>query len=268
MLTFSSILSTSIVPPIILNALDQVQFLGLRFQGSNFYFFSYFILAVTISFLGYVALLIKLTFQDVEKSLQNQFREGVDKEQIVTNEIARITNLCAKYIHGNLQSSLVSLSGNLKLAVKNKESEKTEKIIDEILTLLHNPELHLERDVDDLQSEVLKKCSLWHGLVDIHSKILVGDFQFSPQTIVEVMDCVEEMISNAVRHGKASAIQLSIERTTDGTLVLMCSDNGIFNESHNPGLGFKIYQDASNGDWTISRAKEENLTTVRILISS
>jgi signal transduction histidine kinase len=267
-LTFSSILSTSIIPPIILDALDQAQFLGLRFQGSNFYFFSYFILAITISFLGYVALLIKLTFQDVEKSLQNQFREGVDKEQIVTNEIARITNLCAKYIHGNLQSSLVSLSGNLKLAVKNKESEKTEKIIDEILTLLHDPELHLERDVDDLQSEVLKKCSLWHGLVDIHSEILVGGFQFSPQTIVEVMDCVEEMISNAVRHGKASVIQLSIERTSDGTLVLICSDNGMFNESHNPGLGFKIYQDASNGDWTISRAKEENLTTVRILISS
>jgi len=266
-LTFSSILSTSIVPPIILNALDQSQFLGLRFQGSNFYFFSYFILAITISFLGYVTLLIKLTFQDVEKSLQNQFREGVDKEQIVTNEIARITNLCAKYIHGNLQSSLVSLSGNLKLAVKNKESDKTEKIIDEILTLLHDPELHLERDVDDLHSEVLKKCSLWHGLVDIHLEIMVGDYQFSSQTIVEVMDCVEEMISNAVRHGKASAIQLSIERTSDGTLILICSDNGIFNESHNPGLGFKIYQDASNGDWSISRAKEENLTTVRILIS-
>ena len=62
------------------------------------------------------------------------------------------------------------------------------------------------------------------------------------------MDCVGEMISNAVRHGKASAIQLSIERTSDGTLVLICSDNGMFNESHNPGLGFKIYQDASNGD--------------------
>jgi signal transduction histidine kinase len=248
--------------------LDQAQFLGLRFQGSNFYFFSYFILAITISFLGYVALLIKLTFQDVEISLQNQFREGVDKEQIVTNEIARITNLCAKYIHGNLQSSLVSLSGNLKLAVKNKESEKTEKIIDEILTLLHDPELHLDRDVDDLRAEVLKKCALWDGLVDIHPEIAVGEHQFLPQTITQVMDCVEEMISNAVRHGKASAIKILIQRTLDGTLVLTCTDNGLYDQNTKGGLGFKIYQEASNGDWTISRTPDDNLTTVQILISS
>jgi signal transduction histidine kinase len=267
-LTITAILSTSIVPPIILVSLDQAQFLGLRFQGSNFYFFSYFILAITISFLGYVALLIKLTFQDVEISLQNQFREGVDKEQIVTNEIARITNLCAKYIHGNLQSSLVSLSGNLKLAVKNKESEKTEKIIDEILTLLHDPELHLDRDVDDLRAEVLKKCALWDGLVDIHPEIAVGEHQFLPQTITQVMDCVEEMISNAVRHGKASAIKILIQRTLDGTLVLTCTDNGLYDQNTKGGLGFKIYQEASNGDWTISRTPDDNLTTVQILISS
>lgn len=267
-LTFSAVLSTSIIPALILSTLDRLQFLGLRFQGSNFYFFSYFVLALILSFLGYVGLLIKLTFQEMEDSLQNQFREGVDKEKIVTTEIVRITVLFARHIHGNLQSSLVSLSSNLKLAVRNGESEKSQEIIDQILTILHNPELHLDRDVADLHTEVLKKCSLWDGLVDIHPEILVGEHQFSPQVINQVMDCVEEMISNAVRHGKASAIRILIQGTSDARLVLTCTDNGIYDESAKAGLGFKIYQEASNGDWTISRVPEENLTTVQILISS
>jgi signal transduction histidine kinase len=267
-LSLSSVLSTAIAPPILLEILDRSHFLGLSFQGSNFYFFSYFILALVMSFLGYVALLIKITFHEMEDSLQSQYRQGIDKEKIVNNEIARITSVCAKYIHGNLQSSLVSLSGSLKQAVKNGESERTEEIIDEILHMLQNPELELNRNVDDLYAEVLKKISLWEGLVDIHPEIQIDEHQFSPQTITQVMDCVEEMISNAVRHGKASAIKLSIQRTADGTLVLICTDNGQFDPHPQGGLGFNIYQEASNGDWTISRTPEDNLTVVRILINS
>ena len=267
-LTLSAVLSTSIIPSVLLAFLDQNEFLGLRFQGSNFYVLSYFILAIILSLLGYAGLLIKLTFQDMEQNLQSQFREGVDKEQIVSSEIARITSLCAKYIHGNLQGSLISLSGNLKLAVKNQQSEKTEEIIDQILALLHNPELRLEREVADLHTEVLKKCSLWDGLVEINPEINVGEHQFPTQTIIQVMDCVEEMISNAVRHGKASVINIVIRRTSKGTLVLTCTDNGFYDESPQAGMGFKIYQEASNGDWTISRAPEDNLTTVKILINS
>ena len=267
LLSLSSVLSTAVIPPLFLEILDRWQFLGLSFQGSNFYFFSYFVLALVMSFLGYVALLIKITFQEMEDSLQSQYRQGVDKEKIVNNEIARITSVCAKYIHGNLQSSLVSLSGSLKLAVKNGESVRTEEIIDEILKILQNPELELNRKVDDLYTEVLKKISLWDGLVEIHPEIQIDEQQFSPQAITQVMDCVEEMISNAVRHGKASTIKLSVQSTTDRTLVLTCMDNGQFGLNPQGGLGFKIYQEASNGDWTISRSPEDNLTVVRILIN-
>ena len=267
LLSLSSVLSTAVIPPLFLEILDRWQFLGLSFQGSNFYFFSYFVLALVMSFLGYVALLIKITFQEMEDSLQSQYRQGVDKEKIVNNEIARITSVCAKYIHGNLQSSLVSLSGSLKLAVKNGESVRTEEIIDEILKILQNPELELNRKVDDLYTEVLKKISLWDGLVEILPEIQIDEQQFSPQAITQVMDCVEEMISNAVRHGKASTIKLSVQSTTDRTLVLTCMDNGQFGLNPQGGLGFKIYQEASNGDWTISRSPEDNLTVVRILIN-
>jgi two-component sensor histidine kinase len=267
-LTFSSLLATSCLPPILLITLDRFGFLGFSFQGSNFYFISYFVLALVIAFLGFSALLIRLTFQQMEQSLQNQYREGVDKEQLVTNEITRITNICSKFIHGNLQSSLITLSRNLELAVANNDHSKIDKIISEILELLRNPDLNLERIVGDIEEEVAGKCALWEGLVDIHPIISIGDQDLSPHVIVQVTDCVEELISNAVRHGKASAIEISIQRSLDATLVLTCTDNGIYSGNPQGGLGFKIYQEASNGDWTISRTLDDHLTVVRILINS
>lgn len=267
-LTITSVLATASIPPILISNFDQSHVLGFAFEGSNYYFLSYFVLALVVSFLGYTALLIRLTFREMEVSLQNQYREGVDKEQLITNEITRITNICAKYIHGNLQSSLITLSKNLEIAVANDEHAKVDEIIDQILELLRNPDLQLERIVGDIHEEVAKKCELWEGLVDIHPVINVDNADLPTQLVIQITDCVEELIANAVRHGKASAIEISIQRTPEGTLVLTCTDNGIFSGNPIGGLGFKIYQDASNGDWTISRTPEDHLTVVRILISS
>lgn len=259
-----AIASTALLPPLLLTLLRKIDVFDYQFEGTNFYSFSYFILAMVISFLGYVAVLIRTTIQEIEQSLQNEYEVGADKEQIVAAEISRITNICAKYIHGNLQSSLITLSKNLGVAMQNQDAEKVDSLINQILEILRDPEVDLERKSSNIHLEISSKSALWGGLVDIHQNVSIAENRIPPSLVVQISDCVEEAISNAVRHGKASAIEISLHEGPEGKIILMVTDNGLLVPKPVGGFGFKIYQEASLGNWSIRRDEENNLTIIEI----
>jgi len=260
----SAITSTAVVPPLIVSLFTQVQFFNYQFKGTSFYSFSYFILALVISFLGYVAVLIRATIQEIEASLQNEYQVGADKELIVANEISRITTVAAKYIHGNLQSNLITLSKNLESAMQNQDAQKVDLLINQILEILRNPEVDLERKPNSIHLEISSKSALWGGLVEIHQNVSVAEDRIAPSLVNQISDCVEEAISNAVRHGKASVISIYLQEGTLGKLVLTVTDNGQLDSTPVGGFGFRIYQEASQGNWSVKRDKASDLTVLEV----
>jgi signal transduction histidine kinase len=264
---FLAIASTAILPPLLFSLLRLIDSFDYRFEGTHFYPLSYFILAMVISFLGYVAVLIRTTIKEIELSLQNEYEIGANKEQIVALEISRITNICAKYIHGNLQSSLITLSKNLEVAMENQDAPKVDSLISQILEILRDPEVDLERKVNNIHLEIRARVALWSGLVEIHQNVSVPESRLPSSLVIQISDCVEEAISNAVRHGKASAIQIALYERPEGRIVLTISDNGILSPDPIGGLGFRIYQEASNSNWSIKRDEANNLTVIEILFN-
>lgn len=261
---FLAITSTAILPPVLFSFLRLVKAFDYRFDGTHFYALSYFVLAMVISFLGYVAVLIRTTIKEIEIALHNQYQIGADKEEIVANEISRITSICAKYIHGNLQSSLITLSKNLEVAMEEKDAPKVDLLISQILEILRNPEVDLERKANNIHLEIRSKAALWDGLVEIHQNVSIAESRIPSLLVIQISDCVEEAISNAVRHGKASAIGISLDEGSDGKLILKVTDNGLLTPNPIGGLGFRIYQEASNGNWSIKRDEVNNLTVIEV----
>ena len=68
-----------------------------------------------------------------------------------------------------------------------------------------------------------------------------------------------------MRHGKASAIGISLDEGPDGKIVLTVSDNGLLAPKPIGGLGFRIYQEEFNGNWSIKRDEVNNLTVIEVI---
>jgi glucose-6-phosphate-specific signal transduction histidine kinase len=79
-----------------------------------------------------------------------------------------------------------------------------------------------------------------------------------------VNEICKEAVSNAVRHGEAKNITISIDRSADELLVIEAADNGRGIESDAiPGVGSRMLDDLSV-DWSISN----NRGTARTVLAA
>jgi signal transduction histidine kinase len=148
--------------------------------------------------------------------------------------------------------------------MQNQDAQKVDSLISQILEILRNPEVDLERKPNNIHLEISSKSALWGGLVEIHQNVSVAEGSISPSLVNQISDCVEEAISNAVRHGKASVISIYLQEGTLGRLVLTVTDNGQLDSTPVGGFGFRIYQEASQGNWSVKRDKASDLTMLEV----
>jgi two-component sensor histidine kinase len=67
---------------------------------------------------------------------------------------------------------------------------------------------------------------------------------------------VEELISNSIRHGKATRINLKILQSDESTIQIIALDDALVAPTESEttaGLGTRIFNLASDGRWSITR---------------
>ena len=90
----------------------------------------------------------------------------------------------------------------------------------------------------------------WDGFVEleiVQHPSLISVVCDKSWALVEVLN---EAISNAIRHGMASTISIDIE-PVDNSIYITVSDNGLGPTSGKPGLGTKIINEITEGNWSI-----------------
>jgi signal transduction histidine kinase len=100
--------------------------------------------------------------------------------------------------------------------------------------------------------EVLESLAeRWDGFVDLETQLdsqLVG-FAFDRSwALIEVLN---EAISNSIRHGMASQVFVKVVKIGN-LLDISVSDNGIGPTSGKPGLGSRIIEEITSGNWSLS----------------
>ncbi len=142
----------------------------------------------------------------------------------------------AGYLHNSLQSDLLRISKHLEKSSQEEGSETTADL-DELSTILNRS----MEDVSNLRTQGLARLSAiadsWTGIADIQFKI-VEPFTLPNEKEGALVSMLEEMITNSVRHGGASTIEIKVARKADITTVKISHD-GVEMITKGAGLGTK-----------------------------
>lgn len=157
--------------------------------------------------------------------------------------LARKSKDVANQIHGEVQSRLMNIVLQSQAGESVNRARATEELIN-IASLLEKstPESpSFEQFMDNLQKT-------WSGFTSITHTVSTANL--SPEKLEELQPVIEEGITNAFKHGMATAVDVSLECDR-----LVITDNGIGPTKGNFGLGSKIL-DAASKNWRLKPGPE------------
>jgi two-component sensor histidine kinase len=120
----------------------------------------------------------------------------------------------------------------------------------------------------NLSEELSTRIDPWIGILDVNLKIEEQLKNSRNERVQEIGEVVEEILSNSVRHGGSTEIELQIAKSDSNTIIIQATDNPTKSpdfQGSNPGLGTKIFNVVSDGRWEI---KQQGNKTVFIIYIS
>jgi two-component system sensor histidine kinase DesK len=186
---------------------------------------------------------------ELEHLLGNSSWQGqltVERDRLRHREVAEL-------LHGHVQNRLLSVV----LALTSRPPNQKHDDFATELAVIENT-LFGARDTskDDrvpstslLESEVAQLATRWAGIIAVSTvNGVAGDIAHPLVTVVGRAG--EEAISNAVRHGLASAVEVRVEKSGDD-IVLTVTDNGVGPRSGHPGLGSLYLTQVAGKRWSL-----------------
>jgi signal transduction histidine kinase len=159
-------------------------------------------------------------------------------------EILRSRKL-ARHLHGQVNNRLLSIIGGAEPGEKASKQELLSRI-DLVLQSALEPFEAPITSAQELEESILAQ---WSGLVEINLEFLPKEIVLTQDTWSLVSGVAEEGIANAVRHGFASSVKISVLHT-DSDLIVSIRDDGTGPRQGPPGIGSAFYSAISN-DWVL-----------------
>jgi hypothetical protein len=159
-------------------------------------------------------------------------------------EILRSRKL-ARHLHGQVHNRLLSLISGTEPGEKASKDEVLSKI-DLVLQSALEPFEAPITSAKELEESILAQ---WSGLVDLNFEFLPKEMVLTQDTWSLVSGVVEEGVANAVRHGFASSVKISVI-SSDTDLILSIRDDGTGPRQGSPGIGTAFFNVISN-DWIL-----------------
>ena len=182
------------------------------------------------------------------------FQAGIDRELIesiaASRQVAQLARESARILHGTVQTRLIACAVAIERASETRDVEAFQAALREAHDVLTEPARHEALDEAMLGDEVQRKVSLWSGLCAIDVDIAPGLGHIGGRMARDVGRVVEEGLSNAIRHGAATAIHVRITGTAAEVLVEI-DDNGVGPQRGQRGLGSSLLDSVSDA-WELT----------------
>ena len=175
-------------------------------------------------------------------------RFGGDDESVVVQ--AKL----AKLLHNDVQNRL--------LAIAQEAETRGERIpVDSLLTTLEQVEGSLEGSQQSLAERLDEVAARWEGVITItHHVSDTLTWTLGTGVSDVIIDVVTEALTNAVRHGLATAVTIDIttprSNTEAGPVHVTVTDNGVGPRQGTPGLGTHLLDTVSPGGWSLTPGAE------------
>jgi len=182
------------------------------------------------------------------EAILDELHDRVDAEHaraISMREHRRsVIDRVATSLHGQLQPRLAAVNGPVAAS----------EAIRDAVTLLERAQVDAPHS---LRSAIDSAVSEWRALMTI-SVSVSGEAATSDRILAR--DIIAEALSNAFRHGNASAVSIRVQATSDAVLI-EASDNGQLKVGQ-PGLGSRLFDRA--GEWERTGSATGTILRVRL----
>ena len=167
-------------------------------------------------------------------------------------------------VHGTVQSALTAALTRLQASpepeqyVLNRVAEDLERARQALLA----PPVR----TIDLPDSIAQLKATWRGICDIRTNIsdrAARALRSNNDACLCVNEIIKEAVSNAVRHGEAKVVNISIDRHDDFSLEIEVSNDGVPLRAQNKlGVGSRLIEELTT-DWSIDSSKATGLTVFK-----
>jgi len=134
--------------------------------------------------------------------------------------------------------------------------------LDDLEKYLDNAEFPDGQRPKDWRAHVLTGIERWDGLLDITVDVAVT--ADPPPTVTRyLLPVINEGLANALRHGLAHSVNVTVAEHDDH-IVVDIIDDGVGVRGGSPGLGSALFDEVSRGHWSITPAASGSGTHLRV----
>lgn len=174
-------------------------------------------------------------------------------------EISRIRREVAAALHGTVQSQLLAAAAGLsqpRIAhlMDRDPGEGLEQALASVTTGGSSS--------TGADAEVSRITRSWGSLMDI--RIAGVEALASSSHAEAAVRVIEEGLSNAFRHGHASAVDVSITREESGLCISVIDDGDGPPAVPSSGLGTSLLESISPGAWSLTRSDDRTILTAHV----
>jgi len=168
----------------------------------------------------------------------------------------------ARYLHGELQAGLVATSLLLERAVKTGDLDLANIAIRSTLDILKQDHARFSQSRKSTPQARLEKISSgWRGIAEVKIRIdWISELDTSVQD--DVIELIDEGVSNAIRHAKSNDISVSGSRVGAELHIQILSDGSGFS-ANSAGLGTRLFNELTS-NWAYSKQGDLNLLVFTI----
>jgi signal transduction histidine kinase len=162
----------------------------------------------------------------------------------------------ARYLHGELQAGLIASSLLLERASKTGDADLARHALKSAVDVLSQDHAQVSQSRVSFPQQRLEKISSgWRGIAQVRIDLdWIDDLETSTQN--DVITLIDEGVSNAIRHAKASLISVT-GSWEDRNVNLEIKSDGVGMTQNAPGLGTKLFTELATS-WDYSRNAEQN----------
>lgn len=197
---------------------------------------------------------VNMLYDEIRKT--NNDLQNANKQ---LEEYARITermgetkerNRLAREIHDTLGHTLTGISVGIDACIATVEQDpsETKKHLEMISGVARNGLVDIRRSVNELKPDALERLSLEAAItkmitdmkditdMQIFFDCRVSQLKFDEDEESAIYRVIQESLTNAMRHGRASRVWITVERE-NGNIMLTIKDDGIGCAAIKPGFG-------------------------------
>ena len=217
--------------------------------------------------ISFVVFLLAATIRVVREDLNSFFyRLKLDVDSRVTELMNTKEQQSGKevaaFLHNSVQSELLALSYQLEELSKDPDSKEAKMTLERLASSLS---AQIGKNFEDFNEKPIERLST---LVSAWSGIALVEFKSDPDVLTDfsrahdVVQVVEEAITNAIRTANATIIQISWVRTGSLNLRVEVKDNGHVDQIGSAGLGTQWLDEIAFGRWSRETIDEQTTLIV------